>query len=205
MTTTSAISETGYTGPVGTEVVTAATTVLLDVEQVKARLRVPFADEDADLQQMLLAATQMVEDRMGRRLLETTVRWWYDAVPSGWTLWLPEPVRSVVAVKTYDEDDVEATLSSGNYYVDTRRSRITVKDTTTNWPPSDLRTTNALSVEATVGYAAATDVPVDIIEAVLLQVMALYQRDTLKGAEHAAYQQAIGSIVGKHAYRVGVA
>lgn len=203
--TIEAISSTGYTGPVGVEVVTAPTWAVCDMATARARLRIPFTDEDVDIENLLETATLMVEQKAGRWLRAATVRWWYDAVPSGWTLWLPEPIRAVSSVTTYSTADASAVLSASAYSVDTRRHRIVVKDTTTGWPPSDLRTSNALAVEATVGYATQGGVPADLRDAVLLQLMALYRRDALKPEEHTAYTRAIGTIVGKHTHRMGVA
>ena len=193
-----------YTAPVGREVVTAPTAELLTLDEVRMRLRIPYQDEDVDLQAMLYGATEMLEASLGRSLRAATVRWWYDDVPRGRTVWFPEPVRAVASVTTYDTSGASAVVSAALYEVDTRHHRLVVRETA-DWPPSDLRATNALAIEATVGYAAPTDVPFDLREALLLQVMALYQRDTLKAPEQAAYQQAIGRTVGKHAFRVGVA
>ena len=203
MTTLDAISSTGYTGPVGRELVTAATEPLLTMAVIASRLRLSHTDEHADLHAFLLTATADVESHLGRCLLPQTWRWWYDAPPSGLTLTLPEPARSVI-VTTYSTADVAAVLSASDYMLDTRRSRIVVDDTAT-WPPSDLRGTNALAVEATVGYASLAAVPTPIVQAVHLRIQGWYVRGAEPASEGAAREAAITRLLAPYRYRMGVA
>ena len=125
MTYTDVISSVGYTGPVGREIVTAPTVTLLRVDDVRPRLRLAHDDEDDQLQTFIDSATEEVESHLGRKLLPQVWRWWYDAVPCGRAIVLPEPVRSVAYVKSYATDGAAGTtLAATEYEVDTRRHRV---------------------------------------------------------------------------------
>jgi len=207
MTTVKAISSTGYTGPVGRELVTAPTTALLDLAALRQRLRLPFDDEDADLQAFLEVAAAQVESMLGRRLLPQTWRFWYDAVPSGRVIVLPEPVRSVGSVTTYatDDDVTGAVLASSEYVVDVVRGRLVVDDATTAWPPASLRDFRAVAIQAAVGYATAQDVPPMLTQAVQLLVQGLYLRGAEPAAEAGARERAVAALLAPYRYRMGVA
>jgi uncharacterized phiE125 gp8 family phage protein len=193
------VSSTGYTGPVGRELVTAPTEPLLRIEDVRARLRVPFTDEDGDLQAFIEAATVSTEESLGRKLLPQTWRFWYDAIPSGRDVVLPEPVRSIVAVKSYttDDDASGVTLAATEYVLDVRRGRLVFDEATTVWPPSTIRARNAWSIEATVGYATVGEVPAPILQAIQVKVQAMFLRTS--------EPPAVGWLLAPYRYRMGVA
>lgn len=204
MTQTVAVSSTGYTGPVGRELVTAPTAPVLPIADLRARLRLPFEDEDVQVQDFLEAAVQHVEDVLGRKLAPQTWRWWYDDVPAGRVIVLPEPARTVV-VKTYDTTDAAATLSASDYVLDTRRHRIVVDETVTDWPPSDLRDTNALSLEVAVGYATLQAIPASIRQALHLLVQGFYLRGAEPAPEAAQRARAVSALLMAERFRMGVA
>ena len=202
-----AVSSTGYTGPVGREIVTAPTEPLLTLAAIQSRLRIPFTDENADLQAFLESATSEVEETLGRKVRPQTVRWWYDDVPCGRVIVLPEPVRSIVSVKSYatDGDSSGTTLASTEYEVDTRRGRLLVDEATTLWPPSTVRCLNAVSIEATVGYATVATVPAGIVQAVNLASQGHYLRGADPSAESITRRNAIAQLLAPYRYRMGVA
>jgi uncharacterized phiE125 gp8 family phage protein len=207
MSHTDAISSTGHTGPVGREHVSGSSATLLDVATVRQRLRVPFSDEDADLQAFVESAITETESHLGRVLLPQTVRFWYDAVPCGRVIVLAEPVREIVAVKSYatDGDTAGTTVAATEYELDAWRDRLVFDEDSTVWPPSSVRCFSAVSVEAEVGYASATDVPAPIVQAVQLTVQGHY----LRGAEPAHDAQnrtaVIARLLAPYRYRMGVA
>lgn len=204
MMPTEAISNTGYTGPVGRELVTAPTEPVLSLADLRGRLRVPFEDEDMQLQDFLEAAVQHVEDVLGRKLAPQTWRWWYDDVPAGREIVLPEPARTII-VKTYDTDDVATTLSASDYVLDTRRHRIVVDETATGWPPADLRETNALSLDVEVGFATRQAIPASVRQAIHLLVQGFYLRGSEPAHEAAARARAVSSLLMAERFRLGVA
>lgn len=130
------------------------------VDDVKTRLRIDDGNttEAMDLQLALLikaARRQVEKDLLGAHLVETVVEEWMDRAPNGACLELSRwPVKTVASVKSYDESDVETTLSSGDYLVDTtsRPGRI-ILNADANWP-SSLRSHKAILVRYTVGFTA---------------------------------------------------
>jgi len=207
MNRTAVIDSTGYTGPVGREIVTAATVPLLTVSAVRERLRLPFSDEDGDLQAFIEAATTEVEEHLGRRLLPQTWRWWYDSVPTGRVIVLPEPVRSITAIKSYatDDDATGTTLTSTEYTVDARRHRIVIDDDSASWPPTSVRDYNAVSIEAVVGYAEPDDVPASVLLATHLVVQGYYLRGAETPADSDARHAAVSRLLAPWRFRMGVA
>jgi len=206
MSTIDAMSSMGYTGPVGRELVTAPTSPLLTLDAVRSRLRLPFTDEDSDLQAFLESATTEVEEALGRRLLPQTWRWWYDGVPSGRVFVLPEPVRAVVAVKSYatDGETTGTTLASTEYELDTRRHRLVIDEATTAWPPT-LRAHNALSLEVTVGYATVGAIPAGLLQAVYLTIQGHYLRGAEPPTEAAFRRQTVAGLLAPYRHRMGIA
>lgn len=200
---TAAISSTGYTGPVGRELVTAPTEPLLTLAAIASRLRLAHMDEHGDLLAFLESATAEVESYLGRLVLPQTWRWWYDAPPAGLTIVLPEPARTVT-VTTYDTTDAATVLSASDYTLDTRRARIVVDDTAT-WPPSDVRETNALVVEAAVGYATVAAVPAPIVQAVHLRIQGWYLRGAEPSTESMTREAAVARLLAPYRFRMGVA
>jgi uncharacterized phiE125 gp8 family phage protein len=201
------VNSMGYTGPVGRQFVSGPTDTLLDVATVRQRLRLPFTDEDVDLQAFIDSAMTEVETYLGRVLLSQVVRFWYDAVPCGRVIVLPEPVTSIVAVKSYatDGDTTGTTLSAGQYELDAERNRLVFDEAATAWPPTSVRCYKAVSVEADIGYAIAGDVPPPIVQAVQLTVQGHYLRGAEPAPEAANRAAVIARLLSPYRYRMGVA
>jgi uncharacterized phiE125 gp8 family phage protein len=207
MTYRTAITSTGYTGPVGREHVAGSSATLLDVATVRQRLRLPFSDEDADLQAFIESAITEVQSHLGRVLLPQTVKFWYDAVPCGQVITLPEPVREIVAVKSYatDGDTTGTTLASTEYELDVWRDRLVIDTDTTAWPPASVRDFSAVSVEAEIGYDSAPDVPAPIVQAIQLTIQGHYLRGSEPPNEAQMRTNAITRLLSPYRYRMGVA
>jgi uncharacterized phiE125 gp8 family phage protein len=206
-TSTAVMTSMGYTGPVARQFVSGPTDTLLDVAAVRSRLRLPFTDEDVDLQSFIDSAMTEVETHLGRVLLSQVVRFWYDAVPCGRVIVLPEPVSSIVAVKSYatDGDTTGTTLSSAQYELDAERNRLVFDETATAWPPTSVRCYKAMSIEAEIGYAIAGDVPPPIVQAVQLTVQGHYLRGAEPAHEAANRAAVIARLLAPYRYRMGVA
>jgi uncharacterized phiE125 gp8 family phage protein len=207
MTYTDAISSTGHTGPVGRERVAGSSATLLDVATVRQRLRLPFADEDADLQAFIESAVTEVEAHLGRTLLPQTWIYWYDAVPCGRVIVLPEPVREITELKSYatDGDTVGTVLADTEYELDVWRDRLVFDEDSTAWPPASVRCHNAVSIEAEVGYEDAASVPAPIVQAVQLTVQGHYLRGAEPPNEAQMRATAVTRLLSPYRYRMGVA
>ncbi len=207
MTYTAVMTSVGYTGPVGREHVSGSSATLLDVASVRQRLRLPFTDEDVDLQAFIESAITEVEAHLGRVLLPQTVKFWYDAVPCGRVIVLPEPVTDITVVKSYatDGDTTGTTLSTAQYVVDVQRNRLVFDESAANWPPTSVRCYRAVSVEAEVGYASASEVPAPIVQAVQLTVQGHYLRGAEPPAEAQNRAMVVARLLAPYRFRMGVA
>jgi uncharacterized phiE125 gp8 family phage protein len=202
-----AISNMGYTGPVGRELVTAPTVPVLSVSALRSRLRVPFTDEDDQLQAFLESAVSETEEFLGRRLAPQTWRFWYDGTPRGRVITLPEPVRSVTAVKSYatDADATGTVLLTSEYVLDGQHQRVVINENTTLWPVSTLRGYRSMSIEAAVGYASTAAIPPAIVQAIHLRVAGHYLRGVEPAHEAETREKAIARLLNPHRFRMGVA
>ena len=207
MTYTHAISSTGYTGPVAAVLVTAPTDPVLSVDDLRARLRLPFTDEDDQLAAFLSSAIAETENSLGRKLAPQVWRYWYDAVPCGRVITLPEPARSVAAIKVYEDDDDQTgtTITATEYRLDAQGVRIVFDEAATEWPPLTVRCIHAVSIEVAVGYAAATSIPQPILQALHLRVAGHYQRGAEPAHEAMARDTAITRLLNPYRFRMGVA
>lgn len=123
--------------------------------EAKLHVRMDHADEDHLIDLYIAAARRQLEKDTGRTPVNTVYDFTVDRFPEERWIPLPRiPVSSVASVKSYDEDDVEATMSSGDYRVDTALHRLVLNDDAT-WP-SDLRRHSAGVVRFTAGGNASS-------------------------------------------------
>lgn len=153
--------------------------------EAKLHLRVDHSDENDLIDILRQAARETVEQHTNRSMITQTRTIKMDYFPCGETLFLTHaPVQSVTSVKYYDEDNVEQTLSSSDYWVDTNSNipRIVVKD---SWPGTYDRP-NAVEVIYVCGYGAAgSNVPRPLRAAMLLILGHLYEnREQVGSAKH---------------------
>lgn len=152
---------------------TVAAILPAELTRLKTFLRIETDDEDTDLKEYYLAASQMFEKLSGRSVFTTARRY---AVPYGVTdskcvegihLELPYPnLLAVSAVKWFDEDDVEQTLDPDYYVVQTVGDigRVTVYDEgMTQITSISSAIANQVVIYYTSGYGDDTDdVPIGV-------------------------------------------
>ncbi len=147
------------------------------LQETKNHLRVTLDDDDARISNLIRSATAQVEEYTGRALVERQVKLILDSFPAG-DIELPmPPLKSVQAVKYWDEDGVQQTLDAAIYQVDTASliGRIVLAEGQA-WPATAQRI-DAVTVEFTAGYGAAADVDERAVSAILLDVQANYDLD----------------------------
>jgi uncharacterized phiE125 gp8 family phage protein len=133
---------------------------------------------NAVLELRLKAAREWVEKYTGRALMPQTWRDTFDAVPyaADAILLRKMPVLSVTAITSYNIANVGAVYSSASYFVDTTQepARIVLNDGY-SWP-SDVRYTNALTVEYIAGYVDEDAVPATLKHAIMVLASEWYER-----------------------------
>ena len=187
----------------------------------------PTHFDDAMLLKHMLAATQDIEKRVRRALVQQTVRVSYGGFP--WSrqayeqlspssrrealcsLRLPRPpVLSVSAVQYYDAVNTLNTVDPSNYYI-TDEVVPELRFATNFVPPTVYNRPDAVRVTCVVGYAPAgsppatqedyaANIPEPLRQAVILGVQCLY--DDLQPNDWNRVQTAIESLV--QPYRVQI-
>lgn len=146
------------------------TSAILSAEllRLKTFLRIETDDEDTDLQQMHVAAADIFEKLTGRAVFTTGRVLRLPPCLEDRVIELPYPnLIAVQSVKYYDSDDVEQTVSSGEYIVETGPipGRVTFTDTGIETLTGDLSEIlrHPISINFTTGFGADTDsVPLGI-------------------------------------------
>lgn len=130
--------------------------------------------DDATLAAYIAAARRWTEGHARRSWINRTMGYALDQWPDEKFIVLPYgPVSSILSLTYTDEDDVEHTVPAGDYYLAPRTDRLILKQA---WPPAALRAAEAIEVQYVAGYGpAASDVPAEVVQAMLLLVGAYYE------------------------------
>ncbi len=150
----------------------------VDLDEVKAQLRIDGTTEDAYLDRLRIAARKYMEGTVLNRALITQT---WDYYLQGWPgknyieIPLP-PLVSITSIKYTDYLNVESTFANTEYIVDTvaEPGRVYLK-WDKSWPSVSLQVVNAIVIRFVAGYGAAAAVPENIKQAILLQIGALYE------------------------------
>ena len=105
-----------YINPSAIEVTTAPTNLVVSVSELKTHLRVSHSDDDAYLEGVIKAATQLAESYTRRVLPPTTFKAYYDYVQD---LLIPRfPVTAISSIQYYDYANTLQTIDTQYYFTD---------------------------------------------------------------------------------------
>lgn len=153
------------------------------LDEVKTHCRLDDVDlrstlDDLTLGSLIKVARQYVEEMCGP-LMEQTWEQYEDAWPDGSRLAIGKPRVGVVSSVIYtDEDEVETTLSSSDYSVDTVNEYhpAVVLKPDYSWPSVTLFNANPIKITFACGYGTSIeDVPEPLRHALLLLISHLYE------------------------------
>ncbi len=188
--------------------VTAPTTMPVDIEDAKLACRVTHDDEDTLITELLKSAVAHLDGWtgiLGRCLEEQTWRQDFDGFAK--CLRLPlEPVISVSSVKYRSTAGTLSTVSSDDYALlrDDLGAYVRFKDAYTY--PGDLYQVGAVQVEFLAGYPqanGASTVPADIKAAIKLLVGHWYQhREAVTDGSITELPMAVNALLSKHRHVV---
>ncbi len=156
--------------------VTKATTPAVDIDEVKAHLRVDSTDEDALIEAMTATATETAEQITGRALMLQTWELTLDEFPDVIDL-TRVPVSAITSITYKDTAGATQTLGSGLYRLrasDDYGFAAIAPAYNTEWPDT-LDDIDAVTVRYVAGYANAAAVPQPIKSWILLQVGATFE------------------------------
>lgn len=163
------------------------------LDELKQQLRVDYDDDDALIDALGIAATQLLDGWKGilggRCLVAQTWSESFDRFPCGESYGRDDamenvlrlrlkPVISVASVKYYDSAGVLQTVSGSAYRLltDARGSFVaSVPGGTPIWPPSGQCRPDAVTVQYVAGYETAADVPEPLRQAIKLMVAHWYE------------------------------
>jgi uncharacterized phiE125 gp8 family phage protein len=172
-------------------VTTPPSTEPVSLADAKVHLRTVTGDTSEDsavISPLITAAREYCENFTRLSFAAQTVK----AYPDGWedNIRLPRPpIVSVTSIKYYDEDDIEYTLSTDDYQVDTIGGTIQILEE----PTTTLRLLNPIVIEYSAGY---TTLPKTLRQAMLLFIADKYQNRGDEPTEKAA--EAIKSLLYQH-------
>ena len=152
----------------------------ISLYEAKLHLRTDYDDpvEDNLIDALITTSRQYAEQFQHRGYITQTWELWFDEWPDGDYIEIPiVPLQSVDSITYFDTDGTEATLSSDDYFVDTKsepgRVHLNYGET---WPSTALRPANGVCVTFVAGYGDdASDVPESMRQAMLLLIGHLYE------------------------------
>lgn len=165
--------------------VAAAPAAFLELVDVKANLRVAWADEDAVIQGYLDAAVALFDGpkgRLGRAIMRQTWKHVCGGPEYGEAMLTAEPAE-ILTISYLDADEAPQVATLADYRVHTDGFyHWLIPATGKSWPTLADRS-DALTITYTTGFADAADVPAPIKQAVQLLVGHWYkERETATAA-----------------------
>lgn len=184
-------------------VITPPASALVSLSEAKSMLLIDHSADDTLITAMIAAATLEAQAAAARSFVTQTLLLSLDAWPSDGAVRLPfPPLASVTSVKYYDADNVEQTVSSGDYIViaDTTPGLI-VPAAGKSWP-TDLRDWSPIRIRYVAGYGAAADVAAsaqgEIVQLVKALVTVDYENREALSSQAAVQRERIVNGFAKH-------
>jgi uncharacterized phiE125 gp8 family phage protein len=161
------------------QLITARTEWPVELPEVKAHCRITATDDDALLQELIIASTDKAETENDLALNTMTFDLLLDDFPNVIEIW-KWPIASVTSVKYTDTDGNTQTVTGTNYSTDlygypARIARVP----TYSWPdPKDIP--NAVQVRFVTGFGSDV-IPGKIKQAIYLVIKDFYDNREDKG------------------------
>lgn len=177
------------TSPPATEPVSLA--------EAKVHLRVTHADDDTYVSTLIIAARRQVESRTGLRLITQGWSLFRDCWPMQADLSLElSPVLSVNDILAYSWDGTPSPYDAAHYYLDAASKPARVVLRQDRFPPMPGRNVNGIEVRFTAGFGAASAVPQELKQAVL--ILLAHWFDHRGDGDDALLPQTFSDIIRQH-------
>ena len=140
------------------------------VADVKEYARIDSADEDSLIADLIVEAREKAEEWTRRAFITQERILWFDETPCWDYIKIPRPILQTtdLVITSYAEDDTPSVFAATNYHIATQRmiGRVTLKNGS-SWP-TDIRSSDGMSIEYKCGYGdTAADVPGAIKRAII--------------------------------------
>lgn len=148
----------------------------LDLDDVKAHLRLDGDDEDALLSSLITTSRLHVEAALGLALITQTWGWRADCWPAGGVVEPAiRPVRSVDRVAVRDADGSVSVVAASDYMVDFSGQTARIAASKGQWPRPGVRI-GGIEIDVTAGFGDAQgEVPEPVRQALRLLVAHWYE------------------------------
>lgn len=150
----------------------------VSLEDARTHLRITDTASDAEIQRLIKAARNHVQNLCGRKLITQTLVQRLDKWPSNNKDLLLDspPVQSVTSVKYLDTNGDQQTWSADDYTVDIYATPARLRPVYGEMWPTIRATNNTIEITYIVGYGEDPgDVPADLVHAMLLLIGGLYE------------------------------
>lgn len=147
--------------------------------EAKTHLRIAsgVTEDDTYIGNLIKAGRYYIEHYTGRPLVSKTYDQYFDYFKNLDIVLYWGGVSDVDSVNYADENTgVEGELSAANYVVDKVMDRCRIRVAKDETWPNTYNKPNAVRVRYTAGFGAASDVPEDIKQALLMLVAEMYER-----------------------------
>lgn len=147
----------------------------ITLQEAKEHLKVTGSYQNDEITRMIKAARGVVERYLNRALITQEWDVYFDHWCDELKLHFP-PLQSVDAVKYFNQEGTEATLSPTLYWVTKSDPSCIVRKYSATWPELEEGRPDAIKIEITCGYGDnPTDVPEDIRNAIKVVLTDLYE------------------------------
>lgn len=177
-------------------------------EEVKDHLRIDQTNtsEDAFIDTLILMATEYYQSRSWRQLITATYIQRFDDFPAFSFELRKPPLQSITSIKYIDENEVEQTLATSVFEVDTFSEVGKVQEADGESFPTVNTQLNAVKVEYKAGFGDTRgDVP-DLIKSTIKLIVAHFyeNRDMVRvttGVSEIPIPQAIANLIDQNSIR----
>ena len=147
----------------------------ITISGAKQHLRVTVTDDDVLIENLVTAGTQFIESTTGVALVSGTLLHTRNTLAN--VMELPRaPVASIESVILVDESDVETTVNSAVYDLDTTDTpNKVILRANQDWPSVDLKRAGGVKIQFIAGFGDAEDVPETFKAALKLFVGNFYE------------------------------
>ena len=157
---------------------TAPTLTPVSVAEAKTHLRIDssFTADDTYIETLIDVATLAAENYTNLAIMQQSWYLFIDSFPDYFNL-LKGSLNDaeVNSINYSDEDNVNQTLHASNYFIDGNIKPARIYFAPDATIPSTYDKPNAVSVDFTLGFTAASQVPAPIKQAILLMVGTYYE------------------------------
>jgi uncharacterized phiE125 gp8 family phage protein len=165
----------------------------VSLDEARAHLRLESGEDDY-LSDLIAAARRHCESFQGRGYATQTWDLYLDGFPRGCIKVPLPPLQSITFIKYKDCSGVLQTLDTSAYVVDAySEPALVFRAYGESWP-STYPEPNAVQIRFVAGYGAASDIPPEIKQAILLKIADLYEN---RGDEQAGkrMEEAVESLL----------